>query len=342
MISKQVILDIKNVYTANAFIKGGRTFVGAGSETEPVVKLYDLASGNIESMKDCPGGMMSLIPVPGHPESLVSVMGLFPPFLGKDAGLFLHQKKDELWETSRAMDLPFAHRCEFLPASEKSILIAASVSKFKETPADWSNPGVLYAIKIEGDPSALWDSKIIDSSIYRNHGMGRYLIDGEECLCISGVEGIFSIKLLADGTLGLNPVFQKEVSELTFLDLDGDGQSELITIEPFHGNVLNMYKKVEGSWKLKFSAPLSFGHGLSSGFFNGDPIVLAGNRRDSLNLEMFTISDFYKGIVNKHIIEEGVGPTQTQVFSFGERDYLLSANQVKNEVALYSGFLTDV
>ncbi len=96
MISKQVILDIKNVYTANAFLKGGRTFVGAGSETEPVVKLYDLASGNIESMKDCPGGMMSLIPVPGHPESLVSVMGLFPPFLGKEAGLFLHQKKDEL------------------------------------------------------------------------------------------------------------------------------------------------------------------------------------------------------------------------------------------------------
>lgn len=341
MISKQVILDIKNVYTANAFIDGGRSFVGAGSETEPVVKLYDLASGNIESLKDCPGGMMSLIPVPGQPGRLVSVMGLFPPFLGKEAGLFLHQKKGESWETSRAMDLPFAHRCEFLPALEKNILIAASVSKFKENPADWSNPGVLHAIKMDGKPSCSWDSEIIDSSIFRNHGMGRYLIDGEECLCISGVEGVFSIKLLPDGTLGLNPIFQKEVSELTFVDLDGDGQSELITIEPFHGNVLNMYKRVNGDWKLKFSAPLSFGHGLSGGFFNAAPIVLVGNRRDSMNLEMFTVGDFDKGIVNKHIIEEGAGPTQTQVFSFGDRDYLLSANQVKNEVALYSGSLTD-
>ncbi len=82
----------------------------------------------------------------------------------------------------------------------------------------------------------------------------------------------------------LSPIFQKEVSELTFIDLDGDGQSELITIEPFHGNVLNMYKRIKGDWKLKFTAPLSFGHGLSSGFFNGAPIVIVGNRRDSVEI----------------------------------------------------------
>lgn len=341
MIQKQVILEIKNVYTANAFVDGGRTFVGAGSETEPVVILYDMVSGKAESLNDCPGGMMSLIPVPGQPRNLVSVMGLFPPFLGKDAGLFSHQKKGDSWETSRAMDLPFAHRCEFLPASEKNILIAASVSKFKENPADWSNPGELYAIKIGGEGPGSWRTEIIDSSIFRNHGMGRYQVDGEEVLCVSGVEGVFSIKLLADGSLGLDPLFKKEVSELSFIDLDGDGQSELITIEPFHGSVLNMYKRVNGDWKLKFSSPLSFGHGLSAGFFNGAPVVLAGNRGDSMNLEMFTINNFNQGFVDKHVIEEGAGPTQTQVFSHEGRDFLLSANQKKNEVALYSGSLTD-
>ncbi len=54
---------------------------------------------------------------------------------------------------------------------------------------------------------------------------------------------------------------------------------------------------------------------------------------------MFTVDDLDKGIVNKIVIEEDVGPTQTQVFSFGNSDYILSANQKKNEVALYSGSL---
>ncbi len=137
-------------------------------------------------------------------------MGLFPPFIGQDAGLFLHQKKDEDWKTSRAMDLPFAHRCEFLPTSERNILIAASVSKFKENPADWSRPGELHAIQYGwGSFQVRGNHELIDSSIVRNHGMGRYWIDGVEHLCVSGVEGVFSIGLSPDGTLELKSHFPK-------------------------------------------------------------------------------------------------------------------------------------
>ena len=39
------------------------------------------------------------------------------------------------------------------------------------------------------------------------------------------------------------------------------------------------------------------------------------------------------------MIENEVGPTQTQIFSYEGTDYILSANQKKNEVALYSGLL---
>jgi len=169
--------------------------------------------------------------------------------------------------------------------------------------------------------------------------MGRYMIDGVEKLCVSGAAGISSIELSGTDKFELLPLFEKEVSEMSFLDLDGDGWSELVCIEPFHGNTLNIYKRIGRAWKLKFSAPLSFGHGLSSGIFNGSPIVVVGNRRDSQALEMFTVDDLSKGFVNMSVIEENVGPTQTQVFSFGEQDYVLSANQRKNEVVLYSGTL---
>ena len=88
MLKKQTILQIKNVYTTNAFQTENGTFVGAGSETEPRVLLYNLQQGESEEVSDCPGGMMSFLPVPGKPDYYTSIMGLFPPFIGGDAGLY--------------------------------------------------------------------------------------------------------------------------------------------------------------------------------------------------------------------------------------------------------------
>ena len=62
---------------------------------------------------------------------------------------------------------------------------------------------------------------------------------------------------------------------------------------------------------------------------------MVGNRRGSLTLDMFTVADFEKGEFVRNIIEEEAGPTQTLVFNFNGTDYILSANQLKNEVAIY-------
>ena len=118
-------------------------------------------------------------------------------------------------------------------------------------------------------------------------------------------------------------------------DLDGDGKDELVTIEPFHGNTINAYKQVDGKWEKKFTDSLSFGHGLSCGMFNGEPVIVVGNRRESLTLDMFTVQNLDKGELKRNCIEENAGPTQTLVFNCCGTDYILSANQLKNEVAIY-------
>lgn len=339
MLNKQTILDIKNVYTAYAFPSPSGFNIGAGSETEPVVQLYNLENGNKDQIADCPGGLMSFIPVPGQTGQYVSIMGLFPPFIGKAAGLYFHQITDKGWQTVKALDLPFAHRCEFITKAEGSYLVAATVSNYKENPADWSRPGELHVISMEDQSATPWESSVIDSGITRNHGMIKTSIDGKEFICVSGEQGIFRIDLEKGNQWTVTPLFSKEVSEMTFLDLDGDGLSELITIEPFHGNTLNIYKRKGTQWELKYSDSLSFGHGLSSGIYMGSPLIVAGNRSDSLALQIFTIDNLSKGIVKKKVIEEEAGPTQTQVFSYKSVDYILSANQRKNEVALYTGSL---
>jgi hypothetical protein len=81
---------------------------------------------------------------------------------------------------------------------------------------------------------------------------------------------------------------------------------------------------------------LSFGHGLCAGTFKGELVVVVGSRRDNEALELHKVLDFASGAIERIILETGVGPTQTRLFTHKGTDYILSANQVKNEVALYS------
>jgi hypothetical protein len=332
---KKILLNIESVYTANAFQVGSDTFIAAGSETKPDVQLYNLASGVSSMVTGCPGGVMSFIPVPENPNLFFSIMGLFPPFIGAEAGVFMHRRSGDQWTTNKAMDLPFAHRCEIIRRNGNNYLFAASVSKHKENPTDWSKTGEMYVKQLDKDPDQTLNPKLIDSSLTRNHGMLRTHLNGIETLCISGAEGIFYFEQLPNEKWVKKSLFDKEVSEFGLIDLDGDGQDELITIEPFHGEALNVYKRNGLNWELKFSTTLSFGHGLSCGTFQNEPVIVVGNRRGSFTLDLIKVIDLAKGKFSRQVIEEDAGPTQTQVFTANHTDYILSSNQKKNEVAVY-------
>ena len=209
--NKKVIIEIESVYTANAFNIGSSFYIGAGSETKPEVYLYDMTTGNTSQVSGSPGGMMSFITVPGHPNVFVSIMGLFPPFIGGEAGLFMHRRINGDWKTDRALHLPFAHRCEILNREGKNFLFAATVSTYKENPQDWSNPGELHIIELDDTPGATWESRVIDKSVTRNHGMTRTRINGNETICVSGKEGIFFLEQRPGGDWILLPVFNREV-----------------------------------------------------------------------------------------------------------------------------------
>ena len=333
---KEVILNIGNVYTANAFRSGDRWQIGAGSETGSEVYLYDLAGKTKHLVDGCPGGMMSFVPVPGTTREYISVMGLFPPFKGLDAGIYHHRESAEGWDTQKVMHLPFAHRCDFLRRGGRHFLFAVSVSRHKDEPADWSRPGEIYVEEWGPGKTGSFEGVLVDAGITRNHGLLRHKVDGKETLLFSGKEGVFYLDF--DGSRwSLHRWFDHEVSELALVDLDGDGQDELVCIEPFHGTGLNIYKWMGDSWEAMYRTSLEFGHGLSAGMMEGRPMVYCGNRAGSgLSLDAFVCHDLGAGKVGRISVEEGCGPTQTQVFSDGTRDYLLSANQKKKEVALYS------
>jgi hypothetical protein len=333
MLRKKTIIELPFVYTVNGLKLGDQFFFAAGSERNHPAFLINPDNNSITKITDGPGGMMTILPVPGHNDQLISVMGLFPPFIGQEAGIFFHRKTDENWNTQKVISLPFAHRCEILTYNGENHLFIATVSRNKDNPADWSKPGELYHAIIRENESDKWNAEIILNNLFRNHGMSKSIISNKEAICISGAEGIFAIVPGEETGWEIIRLFEREVSEFAFFDLDNDGENELITIEPFHGNSLNIYKKSNTVWELLYSSPLSFGHGLSAGKFQGQNVVVVGNRRDSGDLELHRV--FADNIIEKSIIEDNVGSTQTKVISHNGTDFILSSNQSRNEVALY-------
>lgn len=335
-LEKKILAYLPQVYTVNFFYIEGKAFIGAGSEGAHPLFLIELENLRKIKIADGPGGTMGLAPILINNTDLVSIMGLFPPFIGGDAGVYIHSFREGSWCSNKIISLPFAHRCEIFENNGTYYLFISSVSRFKENPEDWVNPGELYVVplndvnNIDGLPDPLI------KHVFRNHGMIKTNIDGNETICISGSEGILAIYPDQKSCWRVEKIFDKEVSEFAFFDIDNDGVNELITIEPFHGNSLNIYNKAVTGWSHCYQSELSFGHGLSVGLFNKIPSIVAGNRRGDRALNLFTVHGPGKSSITKSIIEENAGPTQTKIFNYNSKDYILSSNQAKNEIAIYS------
>ncbi len=332
--NKSVIATIPQVYTVDILNFDGQPYFGMGSEGKYPLFLMGLDERKMVEVSDVPGGVMCLVVIPGKGKRIVSVMGLFPPFIGKEAAIYIHREKEGGWKTDKLFDLPFAHRCEIITTGSVNWLIAASVSVFKDDPGDWSRPGELYIIPLDAEGGLQEEPRPFMNNITRNHGMIKTNLNGYEAVYISGREGIFEIAPDNESGWQSRLIFDKEVSEFVFFDINNDSAKELITIEPFHGNSLNIYKRSNTGWEKIYRSDLSFGHGLSAGIFKGQPAVAVGNRSDNKALELHTGSQ--EGKIDKTIIEEGAGPTQTKFFRYKSKDYILSSNQAKGEVTLYS------
>lgn len=333
-IKKKVLFELPSVYTADVFEYNASLYIGAGPEKNGVVILHNLDNNSVEYIEPVPGGTMSLLPVPGKPDTFISVMGLFPPFIGYEGGIYLHKKEGISWTTKRVLHIPFAHRCDILTINGDNYLFSACVSKNKQNVEDWSEPGQLYVTDLSKE---VWEKELVIDNLWKNHGMLKYSSGAfpplqskttHDILFISGVEGVFAL-YMEEGIFKNERIFNHEVSEFAFLNMDGS--LYMATIEPFHGNSFNIYC-YKSSWQKVFDSSLEFGHGLSAGFFHGKPSVAVGNRRGSMALELI---QFESGVFRKYVLDEQVAPTQTKFFVFHNTEYLLSANQNKNEVTIY-------
>jgi hypothetical protein len=172
-------------------------------------------------------------------------------------------------------------------------------------------------------------------ALFKNHGLLVSELAGKRVLVITGAEGMFVHDLDRSGW-DFDRVIDHEISEVWLHDLDGDGKQELVTIEPFHGNELHVYKQDGSGWQSILQYELVYGHGVWVGMIRGKTTILVGNRDGHCDLEAYVVDSTSPLTLRKVVIDAGVGTANLTVVPGQDADRVFTTNQSASEVAVYA------
>ncbi|MFP4115214.1 MAG: hypothetical protein ACLFUA_12670 [Spirochaetales bacterium] len=319
--------------------------IAASEATGPAV-VFEGDSLEPRVLAEEPGGTMGFAPVPGRDDALFVITGFYPVFAAEQSGIHLYRAVDGFsrpWAGERIVDLPFVHRIMSCSTPGGDFLIAATVCGGKDHRDDWSKPGAVFAYRIAADARGPWEAVPVLESIHKNHGLAGGTISGVESLLVSGTEGVFALALpgATDGAgrsaepWAATRLLDHEVSEMALLDVDGDGDEELVVVEPFHGDELAVYKSGRTGWAKIYSSELSFGHGLSVGTVLGEPVVAVGNRAGDKDLVCFRPRPADGLGMERIVVDPGAATAGTTILATAAGDAIIASNPEYGEYAIY-------
>jgi hypothetical protein len=281
---------------------------------------------------------MSLVPVPGTNGEFLAVQKFFRMFQWEEAKVVhVRPLKPGGYEVSDVVQLPYIHRFDLLTVGSRHHFIGCTLATRKDSKDDWSHPGKIWVGELTGEgPLRL---EVLKEGMTKNHGYSRLTRSGLASSLVTCEQGAFEVTPPArpGAEWTVRQLMDWPISDISTVDIDGDGELEFATIEPFHGSYFRVYKKVGGAFRRIFEHPevTEFYHVVVGATLAGKPVFIGGCRRGRQQL-------FYVHAVRKdplelraEIIEEGVGPSNVHVLHEQGRDIIVAANREKGEAALY-------
>lgn len=321
-------IDGKTVFFAASEGRAGRTLMFAEPDFSPSI----VAEG--------PGGCMSLLPDPQDSRSFLAIEEFFPIFQSERAGIALYFAAADPrrpWNRRRLFDLPFVHRIALVSAEGAPTLLAATLCSKKVFRDDWSSPGAIYRVKLHSDAQTLDsdDPPILDG-LTKNHGMYVQEKNHRQIVYIGAEEGIFAIDVPQVGEQWHSErIIDLPTSDMAIVDLDGDGEDEIVTIEPFHGSAARIYKQVNGKWQPVAEFEVSFGHVVWAGNIRGETSIILGSRADAKELRLIRLTDPGSWQFSSTVLDEGTAPTNIVVVNNRQCDLVVASNGETGEIVLY-------
>ena len=363
-VSKKNIFSMSMPYAVSTVRLEGRDQVIAATEDYGKMVVMSPPEWTARELLPGPGGCMS-IAQPEESEDIYTIFGCFPGYKFAGAGVYRIAPDSQArpgnagrsefaaaWDPSRGapetirgtsyqaqriFPLPFAHRICFVKRGGVQYLIAANLAEHKENPTDWSRPGTVYAVRLPASPdNEAWKPVPIFENLYKNHCMFVGMLHGRKVFMVGGVQGLFSYDLDAPGAEWKRElVLEGEISEVVVFDIDGDGVDELVTIEPFHGNRLYVYRRQGSGWKREAELQIAFGHGVWGGTIAGKRALIVGNRAGTNNLDIVIPHTGTKLTLERRVLAEGVGPANVAVVEHEGTTWIVATNQAESSVTAY-------
>lgn len=279
------------------------------------------------------GGCMSIIPIPNRKNEFLAIVDFYLKVSPSKAKLIWGKYENGEWEFKDVISLPFLHRFDIYPINGVNYVVLATIADDKDFKDDWSRSGSIYYARLPENPSEGLSLKRVEGHYFRNHGYYRRDEGSQIYGYFGSDEGIFKLKPSYQEDWTIEKVLEGPVGEIAFMDINGDGIDEMMTIEPFHGNEINIYEHKNGKYIKVYTYPntIDFAHTLIGATLAGIPSFVAGVRR--IDTELFAVQ-YIDGEYVSIQIDNG-GSANVAYAKKNGKDVILSSNHTRNECAYY-------
>lgn len=337
-IDSEVLVELPSVYAIGMVKCQGTSYVLAASELRNgAAYLINARTGDMEKIWDGPGGVMAMVGIGDN--SFLSIDGFYPVFDSAKASVSLTcvNEKNGIKEFKKRklFDLPWCHRVGFIRESDGNYIVAGTLCKEKKYVDDWTTRGSVYVGKFQnGEVSSL--ENVFPEQILKHHAM--WIHDngnGTDDVFVGGQEGTFRVSRSGD-EWNMEKILDIPTSDIAVADFDGDGQEEIAIIEGFHGNLMKIFKSINGRYELIVSYAMEFGHVLWGGMMNGKESLILGTRGGEKFLRVLTLKkEGSRYRLDSIELDHAVGPAQIAVYQTPEGTEIFAADHGANCVKRY-------
>jgi len=307
-----------------------KCFVASEERQQPGIAV-DMIAGVQETLWTAPGGCMNVVADLCNPDVLWSIQGFYPVFDSEHAVIVRHEKIGGEWASKVMTHLPYAHRIALYLYEGRQYLIACQLCGSKAFRDDWSSPGAVYVACTDCSDGLPLRFVPVLEGLTKNHGLTGYPERG--FFLVSCEQGVYRLWINTEAPWA-EKLLDIESSEALLVDINGDGEDELITVNGFHGDHVNIRNLRTG--EILAHIPACFCHVLDVAFLDGQKAQLTANRGGEKELMLHIPK--VKGdelSFSSVVVDREAGATQATCLTLPHALSIYSANHDQNELALY-------
>ena len=343
-VEKHVMEHLTKCYSIAPLHYQGKDHILVAAEKTDRCLLFDQDGKVEDTVWSEPGGTMTMVQVPGTDGQFLATHKFYSPNDSKEAKIVIVTPRAKgNWEVRTLVDLPHIHRFDIVERGGVRYLLACALKSGHAGKDDWSMPGKVYAAVLPEDLTPFHDAnqlplEVIKDNMLKNHGYYKVEEEGVQTSIISADSGVYQFyppKNKGD-KWEIKQILTTAASDAVLVDLDEDGEKELVVLSPFHGPDITIYKKQDGVFEKVYAYGKSadFTHAIFGGTIGGKPAVVIGHRQGERDLLLFTWNRDAKEY-QVQILDHDCGSANVYKYCHHGKDVLISANRETDEVAMY-------